>query len=77
MTTIAPAPMRSPFLRTLRRNMLIDLEPELVLACKVGVLLTAGWRRSEIQRRLGATPAEMRIAEQRVRRAAQRMDAGE
>lgn len=67
----------SPFLRRLRKAILADLEPELQLACKVGVYQAAGYRRSEIARLVDATPPALRIAEARVKKAAVRLDQGD
>jgi hypothetical protein len=50
---------------------------ELVLASKVGVLLACGYRRSEIARMLEATPAELAHAHERVKKATERLDAGD
>lgn len=68
---------RSPFHAALRRAILDDFEPELMLACRVAVLQAAGFRRSEIARRLEVSPSVLRVAEQRVKRAAERMDHGD
>lgn len=57
--------------------MLADLEPELLLACKVAVLQASGYRRSEIAQMLEAAPAALRLAELRVKSAAERLDAGD
>lgn len=67
----------SAFLRSLRRALLEDFEAELVLACKIAVLSAAGYRRAEIARVLNAPQASLRAAELRVKRAADRLDAGE
>lgn len=47
-----------------------------MLACKVAVLSAAGYRRAEIARVLQAPPAMLRAAELRVKKAADRLDAG-
>lgn len=67
----------SAFLAGLRKALLADFEAELVLASKYGVLQAAGYRRSEIARMLDAGPAAIRDAEQRVQRAADRLDHGD
>lgn len=67
----------SPFVLTLRKALLADFEAELLLSCRVAVLQAAGWKRSEISRRLDATPAALRIAYARVDRVTQRLDQGE
>jgi hypothetical protein len=67
----------SPFLLELRRRLLQDFEAELLLSCRVAVLQAAGWKRSEIGRRLEATPAALRIAYARVDRVTERLDQGE
>lgn len=67
----------SVFLASLRRALLDDFEDELVLASKVAVLQASGYRRSEIARMLGASPAALRLAEQRVKRAAEHLDLGD
>lgn len=70
--------MASEFLSRLRRALIADLEPELTLACKVAVLQAAGHRRSEIARILTGTSAPaLRVAEGRVKRAADRLDQGD
>jgi hypothetical protein len=78
MSAVAPAPERSPFHARLRREVLNDLEPDVLLACRVAVLQASGYRHSEIARRLpDATPAQLRTAEARVKRIAERLDAGQ
>lgn len=73
-----PSPSNSPFLRRLRRAILEDLEPEVLLACRVAVLQAAGHKRSEIARILhDVTAPALRVAEQRVKKAAARLDAGD
>jgi hypothetical protein len=67
----------SPFLLSLRKGLLEDFESELLLSCRVAVLQAAGYRRSEIARRLTATPAQLRVAYARVDRVAERLDHGE
>jgi hypothetical protein len=47
-----------------------------VLASKVAVLQASGYRRSEIARMLDAPPAALRVAELRVKRAAEHLDLG-
>ena len=75
-TTSTPAPP-SPFLRSLRNAFEQDFLPERELACRVAVLLTAGYKRSEIQRKLDVSAVELKRAEERVRRAAPRLDHGD
>jgi len=65
---------RSLFLWEMRRAILRDLEPEITLALKVGVLMAAGHRRAVIAERTGATPAELRVAVARVKRAVPALD---
>lgn len=67
----------SPFLRNLRAAIAEDFLPERELACRVAVLLSAGFKRSEIQRKLDVSPSELKRAEERVRRAAPRLDHGD
>lgn len=67
----------SVFLSRLRRALLEDFETELILASKVAVLSAAGYRRSEIARMLDAPPAQLRLAELRVKKAAERLDLGD
>jgi hypothetical protein len=70
--------MASELVARLRRALIADLEPELKLACQVGVLMAAGHRRSEIARILSAASAPaLRIAEARVKKAAGRLDQGD
>lgn len=76
MSAVQPHP-RSAFLRSLRHAILSDFEPELRLACRVAVLQAAGYRRSDIARMLDVTPAALRIAEQRVKRASEQLDHGD
>lgn len=62
----------------MRRALLEDLEPELVLAERVAVLQAAGHRRSEIARMLpNVTAPALRVAEARVKKAAGRLDHGD
>jgi hypothetical protein len=67
----------TPFLLTLRKALLADFEAELLLSCRVAVLQAAGWKRSEIGRRLDVTPAALRVAYARVDRVTERLDHGE
>lgn len=67
----------SPFLLELRKSLLEDFEPELRLSCQIAVLQAAGYRRSEIARRLAVAPATLRVAYGRVDRVAERLDHGE
>jgi hypothetical protein len=70
--------MPSALVARLRRALIADLEPELKLACQVAVLQAAGHRRSEIARILqGASAPALRVAEARVKKAAQRLDQGD
>lgn len=64
-------------LRRLRAALIADLEPEIQLALKVGVLHAAGHRRSEMIRQLGVTSHEMARAVEMVKRAAERLDGGD
>ena len=78
MTAVAAPTPRSRFLSHIRAAVLEDLEPEIVLAQKVAVLQACGFRRTEIACKLDAeTPAALRLAEQRVKKAAERLDAGD
>jgi hypothetical protein len=74
--TTRPRPS-SAFIRSLRHALLADFEAELVLALKYGVLQASGFKRPEIARKLDAGPAAIRDAEQRVKRAAERLDHGD
>jgi hypothetical protein len=70
--------MASEFLSRLRRALIQDLEPEIKLAQQVAVLQAAGYRRSEIARQLATASAPaLRIAEARVKRAAELLDQGD
>jgi hypothetical protein len=62
---------------SLRRALLDDFEGELVLACKVATYQAAGYRRSEIARLVPESPAALRSAEARVKKAAEHLDAGD
>jgi hypothetical protein len=64
-----------PNLARLRQAIIEDLEPELLLACRVACLLAAGHQHTAIARQLGANEADMRVAEMRVKRAAKRLEA--
>jgi hypothetical protein len=78
MSAVLPAtPRQSSFLRGLRRAVLDDFEPELVLVEQLAVLRAAGHRRSEAARLLGADPAAIRSAERRLLAAAEHLDAGD
>jgi len=66
----------TPFLLSLRKALLEDFEAELLLSCRFAVLQAAGYRRSEIARMLVATPASLRLAEARVKRACEHLDQG-
>lgn len=68
---------QSPFLRRLRSAVIDALEPQIHLACQVAVLRAAGFRRSEIRERTGATPAQLRQALELVEKAAERLDPGD
>jgi hypothetical protein len=59
------------------RKALQDMEPEITLALKVGVIQAAGYRRSEIAQRLDVPAHALRAAEARVKRAAPRLDQGD
>lgn len=67
----------SPFLRRLRNAIIGALEPQIDLACKVAVLRAAGFRRSEIADRTGATPVQLKQALDLVEHAAERLDPGD
>jgi hypothetical protein len=71
-----PGELALPFLHRLRRAMLEDLEPEITLACKVGVLLAAGHKRMTVKRLLDAPDSDFRRAIARLERAAERLDQG-
>jgi hypothetical protein len=61
----------SNFVRDLRQALLEDLEPELLLACRVATLMAAGWWKSaEIAAYLGCTTLEVARARKRLERAA-------
>lgn len=62
-------------LRALRGAMLLDFEPELILACRVAVLATAGHRDAGIRRQLDCAPRDFVHAKERLlKRAAPRLD---
>jgi hypothetical protein len=72
-----PAPFSSGFVYSLRKALLADFEVELLLACRVACYQAAGYRRSEIARLLPlSTPAALRLAEGRVKKATERLDQG-
>jgi hypothetical protein len=64
-------------LRGLRAALLADLEPQITLAMKIGVLQAAGHRRGEIERQLGCTSGEFARAALRIKSAAKRLDNGD
>lgn len=61
-------------LQHLRAALLEDFEDELLLACRLAVLLAVGYRDAEIRRKLGASLAEYTRAKDRVKRAAGGLD---
>lgn len=70
--------MASEFVARLRRGIIQDLEPEILLAQQVAVLQAAGHRRSEISRILTTAGAPaLRVAEARVKRVALMLDQGD
>jgi hypothetical protein len=78
MSAVLPAtPRRSSFLRGVRRAVLKDFEPELVLVEQLAVLFAAGHRRSEAAPLLDADPAAILKAEKRLKAAAEHLDAGD
>jgi hypothetical protein len=52
---------------------LADFEAELLLACRIGILAAAGYRSSEIKKRLACGNADFEAAKSRVRRAARQL----
>jgi hypothetical protein len=64
------AALRHPFVAKLRGHVIADLEDEITLACQVGTLAAAGYRKGEIARLTKATPAQLRNAYARLRRVA-------
>jgi hypothetical protein len=77
--TAAGVPARSSrFLGHVRAAVLQELEPEIQLCEKFAVLQACGYRRSEIARKLpDETPAALKTAELRLKKAAERLDAGD
>lgn len=76
--SVTAAPRRdSLFLRHVRAAMLLDLEPEVVLCERIAVLRASGYKPIEIRRMLGTHPADYSRAEARLKRAAERLDAGD
>jgi hypothetical protein len=67
----------SRYLRRLRAALLADLEPEIMRALQVAVLLAAGHRQTAICRQLGCSSADFTRARLRLRRAAARLDVGD
>lgn len=63
-----------PFNRTMRRHIIRDLEPTILLTQRVAVLQAAGHRRADIARITGATPTELKDALARVKRIAPLME---
>jgi hypothetical protein len=61
----------SNFVRDLRQALLDDLEPEILLACRVAALMAAGWLKgTEIAAYLGCTTLDVDRARRRLKRAA-------
>jgi hypothetical protein len=77
MSTAAPPRRRTPFLRGLRTAILLDFEAELLLCERYAVLAAAGFRKGEITQMLAASPAAIKSAEQRVKNASSRLEAGD
>jgi hypothetical protein len=77
MASVTPRRPSSDFLASVRQSLLDDFEPELALACKVAVYRAAGYRHSEIGRMLEASPAALHSAEQRLKKAAERLEGGD
>jgi hypothetical protein len=77
MSAVQPTQRSSSFLRSVRRAVLDDFEAEVQLCEKVALLRACGFKPSEIRRKLDyATPSEVRLAETRVKAAAEHLDAG-
>lgn len=60
---------RSELNRRLAEALIVDARQEVALAMRVGVLSALDHSRAEIAQETGATPAEVRAAFERVRRA--------
>lgn len=65
-----------PFVRGLRRKLTEDVQPEIQLAVRVGVMSALGVSRTEIGRRVGVSPAELKRAFERLERVAPQLDRG-
>lgn len=70
----APRPPQSDFLVKLKREVTRAYQPEIDLACKVAVLTAAGYRKSEVAARVGATGAALKQAFDRAAAAAGELD---
>lgn len=67
-------PSRHPLVVSLWEPLLNDVQADAKLAAQVAVLVAAGLPRAEIARRLDATPAQLRIAYERLERVAPAID---
>lgn len=70
-------PEPGTFLHKLRAAVIAEHEPEINLVCQVAVLHAAGYRKSEIGQRLGATGAQLKAAFDKAKGAAIRLDPGD
>lgn len=70
----APRPAKSDFLAKVRLGAIQALEPEIDLTCKVAVLTAAGYGKSEVSRRVGATGAQLKAAFDRAAQVAENLD---
>lgn len=66
--------LQSPLNRRLARALQVDAREEIKTAMRVGVCVSAGLKRAEIGERLGLTPAEVRAAIDRLKRASVRLE---
>jgi hypothetical protein len=57
-------------IRELHRALVADVQAEIQLALKVGTLTAMGFRRYEVARLLGASPADFKLAVERLQRVA-------
>jgi hypothetical protein len=71
---MSPQQPESRFLRDLRRARVDDVQAEIQLAMRVGVLRAAGRSRGQIAERLGASSSALQAAYTRLERAAPTLD---
>jgi hypothetical protein len=74
---VPPPPRQSSFLRGLRRAILQELEPEILLCERLAVCYAAGYKKSEAARLLDVSTPAITAADKRLKAAADHLDAGD